>query len=405
MKQNRRDFLQAALGTSAFLALGHSTPLAFAKTARRARQRDRVLVVLQLSGGNDGLNTVVPFADDEYGRNRTTLRLPEHELHRIDDHLGFHPRMKALARLYHDGTLGIVQGVGYPSSSRDHDVAMRTWYTADPADKSGRTGWLGRVADEVGGPEGIDVPAAFVSPTSRPLAIRAERSFVPKIRDLGDVVGSREIEAPSSSRRFDGDSPLLEFVRARSEETAELRCALREVAADAGGVGDYPRFRLAGDLRTVAQLIRADLGISVFFTELGGDGFGGFDNHANQLGNHCALLHQLSESVAAFVDDLKQAKLLDRVLLLTFSEFGRTLAENGRRGTGHGEAAPVLLAGGRLRGGLCGAHPSLTDLDQGSQRFHTDFRRVYATALEQWLGFESEAVLGGEYEPVAMLGL
>jgi len=155
----------------------------------------------------------------------------------------------------------------------------------------------------------------------------------------------------------------------------------------------------------VAQLIRADIGIRIFFTELGGGGIGGFDNHANQLGNHCALLHQLSESVAAFVHDLKRDKLLDRVLLMTFSEFGRTVRENGRRGTGHGAAAPIFLAGGKLKSGLIGSHPSLTDLDNGALKFHIDFRRIYATVLDQWLGFESRTVLGRQFELLDILSV
>ena len=165
------------------------------------------------------------------------------------------------------------------------------------------------------------------------------------------------------------------------------------------GTVEYPPFGLAGHLRTVAQLIRADLGIRVFFTELGGGGIGGFDNHANQLGNHCALLHQLAESIAAFIEDLGRDKTLDRVLLMTFSEFGRTVRENGRRGTDHGAAGPVFLAGGRVRGGLVGSHPSLTDLDGGAPKSHTDFRRVYATVLDRWLGFSSETILAPAFHP------
>ena len=171
----------------------------------------------------------------------------------------------------------------------------------------------------------------------------------------------------------------------------------------ADGSADYPPFGLARDLRTVAQLIRADIGIRIFFAELGGGGIGGFDNHANQLGNHCALLHQLAESVAAFIYDLQRDKQLDRVLLMTFSEFGRTVKENGRRGTDHGAAAPMFLAGGKVKGGLVGTHPSLTDLDKGALKMHTDFRRVYATVLDRWLGFESEAVLGGRFQPLDIL--
>ena len=147
------------------------------------------------------------------------------------------------------------------------------------------------------------------------------------------------------------------------------------------------------------------MGIRVFFTELGGDGFGGFDNHANQLGNHCALLQQLSESVGAFVKDLEAQHLMDRVLLMTYSEFGRTVNENGRRGTGHGAAAPVFLAGGRLKGGLIGEHPSLTDLTKNSQKHHTDFRQMYATALDTWLGLDSKAILGQRFDTVDCLNV
>ena len=155
----------------------------------------------------------------------------------------------------------------------------------------------------------------------------------------------------------------------------------------------------------MTHLIRADIGIRIFFTELGGGGIGGFDNHANQLGNHCALLGQLSESVAAFVGDLKRDKLLDRVLLMTFSEFGRTVKENGRRGTGHGAAAPVFLAGGRLKTALVGKQPSLTDLDNDAPKFHIDFRRIYATVLDRWLGFESRTVLDRQFKPLDILNV
>jgi uncharacterized protein (DUF1501 family) len=156
-------------------------------------------------------------------------------------------------------------------------------------------------------------------------------------------------------------------------------------------------------LRTVARLIRADVGIRIFYTELGGQEPGGFDNHANQAENHAALLYQLAESVSAFLLDLKRDNLLDRVLLMTFSEFGRTVKENGRRGTDHGSAAPLFLAGGRLRGGLVGSHPNLTDLENGGQKFHIDFRRVYATVLDRWLGFDSLPILGARFEPLDVL--
>ena len=199
------------------------------------------------------------------------------------------------------------------------------------------------------------------------------------------------------------DNTLLHFLQDRTLQADDFSKRIEAVVQNPANSAEYPSFGLAGNLRTIAQLIRADVGIRIFFAELGGGGIGGFDNHANQLGNHCALLHQMSESLAAFIDDLKSDKLLDRVLLMTFSEFGRTVRENGRRGTGHGAAAPIFLAGGRLKQNLVGAHPSLTDLDNGALKFHTDFRSVYATVLDKWLGFESRIILDKQYELLDIL--
>ena len=261
------------------------------------------------------------------------------------------------------------------------------------------------------------MPAAYVGQIAQPFTLNAEKGIVPSVRALGQCTlstrpgpaGGRAQpqhlpDAAARARAGDGN-PQLDFMQ-RSTLAAYADSRRIEAVAEAQAAAkppEYPPFQLARMFRIVAQLIRADLGIRIYYTELGGAEPGGFDNHANQLGNHCALLHQLSESVAAIVDDLKQQGLLDRVLLMTFSEFGRTVQENGRRGTGHGSAAPVFLAGGKLKGGLTGAHPNLTDLENGGQRFHTDFRRLYATALERWLGVDSQAVLKERFEPLDVL--
>jgi len=284
-----------------------------------------------------------------------------------------------------------------------------------PDETNCQTGWLGRALDKHCDPTAAHDPAVFVGRIARPLALNAERVFVPSVRSLeectlkvvgGSGAGQPEQQLPAGkaeTARPGNGNPLLDFVQdgIRSAHTASGKVA--EVAGRSTSGRTYPPFQLAQSLRIVAQLIRAELGIRVFFTELGGGSPGGFDNHANQLGNHDALLRELSESVAALADDLKHDRLLDRVVLMTFSEFGRTLVENGRRGTGHGEAAPMFLVGGALRGGLVGPHPNLTDLRKGSPKFHTDFRRVYATMLDGWLGLDSQAVLGRRFEPLDVL--
>ncbi len=414
MSYTRRNFLKATLGASTMLSLASGAPnlLLRAATAGAARQdnHDTVLVVVQLSGGNDGLNTVVPYADDEYARNRPTLRLQPKDVHKIDSYLGFHPRMEAFSRLYKEGHLSIVHGVGYPNSDRSHDVAMRHWHTAKPDDPNCQTGWLGRAADSVWHTNQKDTPAVFVGPIVQPFGLRAEHVIIPSIQSPDDLTidpapGESQPKQAVELSRADKDNPLLNHLR---DCTANARANSRRIEAAArasANKAEYPTFRLAETLHTVAKLIRADVGIRIFFTEVGGGGIGGFDNHANQLGNHCSLLHHLSESLAAFVDDLEKDKLLDRVLLMTISEFGRTVKENGRRGTGHGAAAPIFLAGGKLKSGLVGSHPSLTDLDNGAMKFHTDFRRVYATVLDRWLGFKSQTVLDRQFELLDILNV
>jgi len=415
MSYTRRDFLKTALGASTLLSFTQAAPSFLVRAATAATHRDdrgTILVVVQLSGGNDGLNTVVPYGYDEYARNRPTLALPPGELHKIDSLLGFHPRMAGFMRLYEAGYLSIVQGVGSPNSDRSHDGAMRIWHTADPDQPDRQTGWLGRAADSVWHANRTDVPAVFVGPITQPFALNAENVVVPSIRSPDDLTadqipghanGQYLWKRTAELARSDHGNPLSPFVQRCTLDACAAARRVETVAKTAASTSQYPPFQLAGTLRTVAQLIRADVGIRVFFTELGGGGIGGFDNHANQLGNHCSLLHHLSESLAAFVDDLERDKLLDRVLVMTFSEFGRTVKENGRRGTGHGAAAPVFVAGGRLKGGLVGSHPSLTDLDDDAPKLHTDFRRVYATVLDQWLGFESRIVLGRQFQPLDIL--
>jgi uncharacterized protein (DUF1501 family) len=414
MFSTRRDFLKATMGAPILLSLKSmaSNPLVRAASAvvPQREECNTVLVMLQLSGGNDGLNTVVPYGDDQYARNRPTLSLPPKDIHKIDSLIGFHPRMAAFMRLYEEGHLGIIQGVGYPNMDRSHDGAMRIWHTADPDRPNRQTGWLGRAADVIRQPNITTVPAVFVGPIARPFGLNAENAIIPSIQSSSELTirpikGESQWKYMAGLPRAEKDNKLLHLLQDCTLRADDYSKRIEAVAQTSDNGAEYPSFGLAGHLRTIAQLIRADVGIRIFFAELGGGGIGGFDNHANQLGNHCALLHQLSESLGAFIYDLKSDKLLDRVLLMTFSEFGRTVKENGRRGTGHGAAAPIFLAGGRLKCNLFGSHPSLTDLDNGALKFHTDFRRVYATVLDKWLGFESRIILDKQYEAIDILNV
>lgn len=401
MNRSRREFLKSALGTPALLSLAGPVPAMLSRAAAATDNRKQtVLVALQLTGGNDGLNTVVPYADDAYGRARTTLRLTARDVLKIDDHVGFHPKMTGFARLLKEGRLAVVQGTAYPKSDRDHGNAMRDWQTAVPEQSECPTGWLGRATDAACGSDPTVAAGVFVGPVARPFAINAQKACVPSIRSAGELTFRGSIpEASDAPARHDAN-PLANHVRGAARGACLSHRQIKAVLS--GGSGRYPSLGLAQELQTVAELIRADIGIRIFLTELGGGGIGGFDNHAAQRDNHAALLAQLSESVAAFADDLARHNCLDRVVLVTYSEFGRTLSENGRHGTGHGEAAPMFIVGGRVRAGLIGKHPSLNDLDQDAPRHHTDFRQVYADILDNWLGLDSKSILGGEFKHLGL---
>lgn len=323
------------------------------------------LVMVQMAGGNDGLNTVVPFEDDQYGRARFTLRLTARQVRKIAPGVGLHPEMSGFERLFKEGRLAIVQSVGYSRMPRDHGVAMRIWQTATPAPYVQETGWLGRVADRLAAPEIGNVPAVFVGGMALPLTLHTRSAIIPCLGRASEWTLSVDIG---------GAHPAWEKAR-KVASVLKRQDTFR-----------YPACSLAHSFREVAQLIRAKLGVVVFLVEHGGPAPGAYDHHSNQVGHHAVMLGELSGSITAFCEDLERDGLLSQVLVVTYSEFGRTLAENGRHGTNHGAAAPVFLAGGKVKGGLHGAPPDLKDLENGAPKPQIDFRALYAAILQFWLG-------------------
>lgn len=390
MATTRREFLRHTAG-AALLATSPALPGFLARTARAATpERERsVLVVVQLSGGNDGLNTVVPYRDDAYYRLRPTLAVPPDDVLRLDDGLGLHPEMVALKELYDDGLLGVINNVGYPRPDRSHFRSMDIWHTAVTEPEDVACGWLGRAADRK---PASDVPYLMqVDDAALPLALKSERTLVPSIDRLETFADRPEeaVEAAVRAPRADA-SDDLQFVQRVSLNACRQAARIREVAsAESPGV-DYPGFRLAARLRQIARLIAADFGPRVYYTSLGG-----FDTHSQQVLTHPRLLRELAGSVGAFFADLRARGVLDRVLLMTFSEFGRRVAENGSRGTDHGAAAPMLLAGVGVQAGLHGGVPELAALEAGDVPYRVDFRSVYADVLGGWLGVPAGEVLSG----------
>jgi uncharacterized protein (DUF1501 family) len=391
---SRRDFLKR----SSLIALAPTIPGFLARTARAAEPRrdGRVLVVLELNGGNDGVNTVVPFADEGYAKHRQALRLPAGRLVKVNDHVGLHPSLGDFGKLLEAGQLGIAQGVSYPNPSRSHFQSMATWHTArlDPEEHKG-PGWLGRGLDAAG----KGASALLVGSGPPPVAIRGHRSAASAIERVEDFTLAAGADPRKALGQDEPGDDLSAFVRRSMLDAYATADRLHQETA---GTEDarYPQTGLASRLRLIARLLKVGLGARVFYTLQPG-----YDTHSAQLFTHANLLFELAGALKAFLDDLAAAGLADRVLVLLFSEFGRTVSENASGGTDHGTAGPVFLAGSGVKAGLVGTTPSLLDLDpqHGDLRRSLDFRQVYATVLDDWLGLPAREALGDTFAHLPLL--
>jgi uncharacterized protein (DUF1501 family) len=393
----RRAFLARGLRDSTLIAMAPTLPGFLARTAwaAEAARDGRILVVVQLDGGNDGINTVVPFKDEGYTRYRKAIRLPEQRLIKINGEIGLHPAMGGAARLLESGRLAIVPGVGYPNPSRSHFRSRAIWQSArlDPREHTG-LGWIGRALDD-GTPPHAGAPAAvLIGPDSPPPALRGRRSVSAALNRLDDYALAGKVDHAAATP----EDELGQFLRRSLLDAYATADRLETVAQARDSQRSYPESELGRRLRLAARLIKAGLGTRVYYLEQGD-----YDTHGHQLARHAPLLEDLSSTLESFLDDLAASHLADRVLVLVFSEFGRRVQENGSMGTDHGTAAPVFLAGPGVRPGLWGSYPSLTDLQDGDLKMSVDFRRVYAAILEGWLGLPSHAALGGVFEPLPCL--
>jgi uncharacterized protein (DUF1501 family) len=413
---HRRGFLREGLSASTLVALGPSTiPLFLGRSARATLENpanDRVLVVVQLLGGNDGLNTVVPHGIDGYSRGRRALRIPSQQLVTVTPEVGLHPSLSAFGKILERNRLSVIQGVGYPNPDRSHFRSMEIWETARTGNKPEdlATGWVGRALEALPSTAGGDVAGIHVGGRAQPLALKAVKLEVPSLEKLEDF-RLKLAEAAADRRaqrqalddvaridRGNGDA-LLGFIRRSTLAAYESSQRLEQLGEGAKAAVTYPNQGLARRLELIAKIIKAGYKTRIYYTALDG-----FDTHANQIGTHAALLTELADSVSAFEADLTAAGHGDRVSILCFSEFGRRVEENASAGTDHGAAAPVFVLGPVKQKGLVGAHPSMDpkDLDDGDLKFHTDFRRVYADVLEGWLGVPAAPIVGTEYRPIGL---
>ena len=345
------------------------------------------LVVVQLTGGNDGLNTVVPHGQDAYYRLRPTLAQKPSAVHRLDDDVALHPSLGGLAGLYREGALTVAHGVGHPAGNRSHFRSMEIWHTAEPFAPAGRVGWLGHLADQLLAAAPGSLPALAVGGAVSPLSMRGAAASPPAIQDERGFrlpAASRAIAGArgaivDAERGVEGDLGFLRRAARVSYDAAERMAAL----ADRPGAPEYPGTDLARRLRLVARLVRGGFGARVFQVELGG-----FDTHASQGAQHARLLAELDGALAAFQRDLTEGGRADDVVTMVFSEFGRRARENGSRGTDHGRGNPVLFLGGPVVGGQVGQRPDLDRLVDGDVPSTTDFRGLYRQLEEDWMGLE-----------------
>lgn len=394
-------FLKQALAEQAATMMGDSVPGAVAGGTLPEIPAGKILVVVELSGGNDGLNTVTPYTDPAYAKLRPNIRVSAADAIKISDRLGLHPAMSAMGALFEKGRVAVIAGTGYPNPNRSHFDSMDIWQSANTQRNTERTGWLARYFDADGHYKGNPL-SGLVLGSSLPLALYSHASPVSVVGSGADFVEG----AASMMRLASGESTgrtgtvarsNADFIRNVSNDiytsSLDLKKALSTYDVKALQAANYPNNNaLAGSLQTIARLITGGLKTRIFYTSVGG-----FDTHANQPGQHANLLRGLSEAIAAFNRHLEYTARDKDVVTMTFSEFGRRVQENGSAGTDHGAASSMFVVGSGIRGGIYGQQPSLTDLDDGDLRFTTDFRSVYATVLNNWLGVPAAPVLGGKY--------
>ena len=434
---SRRIFLQHSM---ALMSIGVTVPLFIDNTVMAADnpfdskrikgesgKDGRILVVLQMAGGNDGLSTVIPYADDAYHRARPAIGKKAGEVLKVNDYLGLNPNLTPMKGLYDAGMLSILQGVGYPNPNRSHFRSMDIWQSAIPEKDQTTSGWLGRYFDNTCGgddprgeprnkaglPEGgiaigESSPLAMRGEMTQPLNFERPENYRYKGKDVAKynelnqprLVATDEpaIQRPIATKKLPTivtPDAQLDFLTRTAMDARVSSEKILDIVSSYHTRAKYPNGQYGDGLKTIAAMIRGGLPTRVYYVSLGG-----FDTHANQAGRHDRLMKEWGEGIGAFWADMKEQKNDDRVTMLCFSEFGRRVQQNASGGTDHGAAAPVFMLGKSIakRAGVVGTHPSLTNLDNGDLRYGIDFRNIYATVLEQWLGTASKPVLGEQFK-------
>lgn len=412
----RRDFVKSGLAVvsvGAFMPTIFSRAIAAAAVDRNASSAgataSKTLIIIQLAGGNDGLNTVIPYADSRYHQLRPHLGIPDDQIVQLNGSVGLHPSLKSLKSVWDAGQLAIVENVGYDHPSLSHFQAMDIWQTADPA--MGRhDGWLSTLVGGSVDANGHPLHAVSVGPMLAP-ALCCPAVSPPALSSVGDYLlkpdpryatgkAAREDALNRLYSSYLAPAPYAALLEATSLTAEQSSKELQDAAAQhqPAATANYPKGGLGDGLKLLSALIARDLGLRVGYVVLGG-----FDTHSTQAKHHADLLQNLADGISAFQADLAAHGKADDVVIMTWSEFGRRAAENASAGTDHGTAAPLFVVGTNVKGGIYGDPPDLGNLDNGNLRFGNDFRSVYATVLENWLQADSTSILGQRFSKLGFV--
>ena len=372
---------------------------------------ERVLVVLSLSGGNDFLNTLIPYTNPIYMDYRRALAIPEDQVLPLNDELGYHPSMTEMKEIYDEGKVALIQGVGYPHPSRSHFRSMDIWHTCEP-DKIGSEGWLGRTIRDLdpkaenvltGVNFGRGLPRALACPGVPVASVGNLETYGVLTGIAGEEQRNQALEV--FSRMYApaiGTGPVTDYIWETGRGALKGADILQTAPDKYSSTVEYGSYPIAHGMKGIAQVHMADLGTRILYTT---SPYNSFDTHSSQAGAHARLWREVSETVADFRDDLKEHNRGEEVLMLLFTEFGRRARDNGG-GTDHGTGGCCWIIGDQVKGGLYGEYPSIKeeDLEDGGDLLHNvDFRSVYSTILEKWLGVDAKPIVGGSYEQLDFL--
>ena len=371
-------------------------------------KKDPILVVIQLTGGNDYLNTLIPYGDPLYYDNRTNVGIPQAEVLPINDYVGLHPAASAIKDLYDDGKVAIINGVGYPTPNRSHFRSMDIWHTCEP-DKVGNEGWLGRVIRDIDPKsENVLTGVNFGRGLPRALALSGVPvASVAVLETYGVLTGITG--EPERSEALDvfsrmyaptiGGGPVMDYLGQTGLDALKGADILKTAPDKYESTVEYAETSIGKNLQGIAKVLTADLGTRIFYTQ-----HGGYDTHANQGPAHPKLWTELSQGISDFYADLREHDTADNVLMFVFTEFGRRVKDNGA-GTDHGSGGMALAIGDPVKGGLYSEYPSLKaeDLLEGDLHFNFDYRGVYGTMVEKWLGLDAQSVVGGNFEQLGFV--